>query len=70
MLLYVIIIVFTAILQSTTYRLAQLLNTLLSVRDVSDSIPGPVKPNTVSPTARQHCDVSSDLCCPGVKPRR
>ena len=25
---------------------------------------------TVSPTARLRCDVSSELCCPGAKPRR
>ena len=25
---------------------------------------------TVSPTARHRCDVSSELCCPGAKPRR
>ena len=25
---------------------------------------------TVSPTTRHRCDVSSELCCPGAKPRR
>ena len=41
----------------------------LSVREVWDSIPGPVK-SAVSPTTRHRCDVSSELCCPGAKPRR
>ena len=35
-----------------------------------DSIPEPVKSATVSPIARHRCDVSSELCCPGAKPRR
>ena len=26
--------------------------------------------DTVSPTTRHRCDVSSELCCPGAKPRR
>ena len=51
-------------------RLAQLFTTLLSVRDVFGSILGPLKSDTVSPTARHRCDVSSELCCPGVKLRR
>ena len=39
-------------------RLAQLLSSLVSVRKVLSSIPGPVKSDTVSPTARHRCDVS------------
>ena len=31
------------------------------------SLIGPVKSNTVSPTARPRCDVSSELCCTGTK---
>ena len=34
------------------------------------SIPVPFKSNTLSPAAHHRCDVSSELCCPGVKPRR
>ena len=34
------------------------------------SIPGPVKSDTVSPTARHRCNVTLELCCPGAKPRR
>ena len=34
------------------------------------SIAGPVKSETGSPTAQHHCDVSSELCCPGTKPCR
>ena len=41
----------------------------ISPRDLG-SIPGPVISDTVSPTARHRCDVSSELCCPGAKPRR
>ena len=51
-------------------RLAQLLSTLLSLREVWGSIPGPVKFDTVSPTARHRCDVFLELCHPGAKPRR
>ena len=29
-----------------------------------------VKSDTLSSTARHRCDVSSEPCCPGVKPRR
>ena len=43
--------------------------TLLSIPEVLGSIPVPLKSNTVSPTFRHRCDVSSELCCPGVKPR-
>ena len=43
---------------------------LLLVRKVGGLIPGPVKLDTVSPTARHRCDVSSELCCPGAKPQR
>ena len=32
------------------------------------SIPLPVKSNTLYPTARHRCDVSSELRCPGDKP--
>ena len=49
--------------------LAQLLKTFLSVREVWGLIPGPVKLDTVSPTACLRCDVSLDLCCPGAEPR-
>ena len=49
--------------------LAQLFKTSLSVREVWVSITGAVKSDTVSPTARHHCDVSSELCCPGAKSR-
>ena len=35
-----------------------------------DSIPGQVKSVIVLLTARHHCDVSSELCCPVAKPRR
>ena len=38
--------------------------------EVLGMIPGPVKSNTMSPTARRRCDVSSELCCPGAKPQR
>ena len=41
-----------------------------SARKVWGSIPGSVKSDVVSPSARHRCDVSSELCCPGVKPRR
>ena len=34
------------------------------------SVPGWVKSDTVSPTARHRCDVSSELCCPDAKQRR
>ena len=34
------------------------------------SIPGTMKSDTVSPTARHRCDVSSELCCPGANPRK
>ena len=29
----------------------------------------PVRSNTVTPTTCHRCDVSSELCCPGAKPR-
>ena len=44
--------------------------TLVSVREIWDSNLGSVKSDTVSPTARHRFDVSSELCCPGVEPRR
>ena len=44
--------------------------TLVSAREVLSLIPGPVKSNTMSPTARHRCDVSSELCCSVAKPRR
>ena len=34
------------------------------------SIPGSVKSKTLLPRARHRYDVSSELCCPGTKPRR
>ena len=42
-------------------------NTSLSLRDVWGSSPGP---DTASPTARNRCDVSSELCCPSAGTRR
>ena len=42
----------------------------LSVREVWGSIPGPVKLDVMSPAARYRSDVSSEMCCPGAKPRR
>ena len=44
--------------------------TSLSARQIMGFIPGPVKTDKLSPTARHRCDVSSELCCPGAKPRR
>ena len=41
----------------------------LSMRKIWGSIPRPVKSDTVLPTARHRCEVSSDLCCPGAKMR-
>ena len=35
-----------------------------------ESIPAPVKSDTVSPSALLCCGVFSELCCPGAKPRR
>ena len=54
----------------STRQFAQWLKTSLSAREDLDSIPGLVKSNAVSPTARHRCDVSSELCCPDAKPRR
>ena len=51
-------------------RLALLLSLPLSVEKIGDSIPWSVKSDTVSPTARHRCDVSSELCCLGSEPRR
>ena len=42
----------------------------LSARKVLGSIPLPVKSDTVSLTVRHRCNVSSELCSPGAKPRR
>ena len=39
-------------------------------RKVTGSFLDPVKSDTVSPMVRHRCDVSSELCCPGAKPRR
>ena len=44
-------------------------STLLWVREVWVSIPGPVKSDTVLPTACHRCDDSSELCCLRAKPR-
>ena len=41
----------------------------LLAREVWGSIPGSVQSETVA-TARHLCDVSSELYCPGDKPRR
>ena len=43
------------------------LKTLLTVREVWGSIPGTVKSDTVSPTARHCGDVSSELYSPGAE---
>ena len=40
------------------------------MQEVSALILGPVRLDTVSPTAHQCCDVSSELFCLGAKPRR
>ena len=53
-----------------THRYAQILSTWLLVREVWRLIPGLVKPDAVSPTARHRGDVSSELCCPDAKPWR
>ena len=45
-------------------------NTSFSVRGVWGSIPRLVKLDTVSPTARHHCDVFFELCCPGTMQQR
>ena len=42
--------------------------TMLPVRDVGGLIPGSIKLDTVLPTTRHRCDVSSELCCPVTKP--
>ena len=44
--------------------------TSLHVLEVWGLIPDLDKPDTVSPTTRHRCDVSSELCCPGSKPGR
>ena len=46
------------------------METPLSASDILSLIPAPVTLETVSPSARHFCDVSSDLCYPGAKPRR
>ena len=38
-----------------------MVTTSLSVREVWGSVPGPVKSDTVSPTARHRCDISSEF---------
>ena len=38
----------------------------LLVQEIWGSIPWPVESDTVWPTARHHCDVSLELCCPGA----
>ena len=38
--------------------------------EIIGSLPGSVKSDTVSPAVRHRCDVSSELCCSGVKSRR
>ena len=54
----------------TTGHLPQLPSISLQVQEACGSIPGLVKSDTMSPTACHRCDVSSELCCPGAKPRR
>ena len=41
-----------------------------SGQEVWGLIPRPVKSGTASPTARHRCDIPSELCFPGAKPRR
>ena len=41
--------------------------TLLSAREVLGLNPGSSKSDTVSSTARHRCDISSELCDPGIK---
>ena len=38
--------------------------------EIRGSIPGPLKSDTLSPTVRHRCDVSSELCFPSAKPLR
>ena len=45
-----------------TGQVVRCLETPLTVRKTCGSIPGLVKSETVSPTARYRCDVSSELC--------
>ena len=54
----------------TTILSSSVVKHSLLVREVWGSIPGPVKSNTVQPTARHRCDVSSELCCSVAKKRR
>ena len=54
----------------STAHLVSLLNTSLSVREVSGLIPRPGKLNALFPTLCHLCDVSSELCCLGAQPRR
>ena len=49
---------------------AHLLSTLLLVRGSVGSIPGSVKSDKMSPSARHRCDVSSELCYSCAKLRR
>ena len=51
---------------TVTGRLARLLRTSLLVQEVCSSIPGPVKSDAKSPTARLRCGVSSKLCWSGA----
>ena len=53
-----------------TSQMMQSLKTPLVAAKVWGSIPGSVKSDTASPTARYRCDVSSELCCPGAKSRK
>ena len=46
------------------------LNMSLLVREDLSSIPGSVKSDTILPTYRHRCDVSSELCCPGATLQR
>ena len=52
-----------------TVRLAHLETLLWVRREVCSSNSGSVKSNTISPKARHRCDISSQLCHPGVKLR-
>ena len=61
---------FTPITIRENQPVSSVFETLLLVREVLGSNIGLVKWDTVSPTGRWRCDVSSELCCPLAKPRR
>ena len=53
----------------STFYLAQCLCTA-NVQKALSSIPEPVNSNAMLATTHHRCAVSSELCCPGAKPRR